>query len=53
MFQYLSDHPVLLLFTVFDFVQAQARTKVKSAMDQTSDSLLNGDIHKKESGKSY
>lgn len=28
---------------------AQERTRVKSAMDQTSDNLMNGDIHKKES----
>ena len=48
-----SDHPVLLLFTVLNFVQAQERTRAKSAMDQTSDNLLNGDIHKKESGASY
>jgi len=41
--------PVLLLFTIFVFVQAQERTGVKSALDQTCENLLNGDIHKKES----
>ena len=44
---------MLLLFTVLAFVQAQERTGVKSALDQTSDSSLNGDIHKRESGTSY
>jgi len=46
-------HSVLLLLTVFDFVQAQERTGVKFSMDETSDNILNGDIHKKESGMSY
>ena len=45
--------PVLLLFTGFGFVQAQERTGNKSAFDQTSDIVLNGDIHKRESGTSY
>ena len=37
-------------FCCFYFNQAQQRTGVKTVMDQTSDNLLNGEIHNKESG---
>ena len=52
-FSFAKTITFICLFLLFAFYQVQQRTAVKSVANQTSGNLsLNGDIHRKETGKS-